>query len=470
MAETLRTGVVVIGGGPGGYAAAFRAADLGLSVALVEAEERLGGACLLRGCIPSKALLHVAGLIAEAREAERWGVAFSTPKVDLSALRQFKDGVIGKMVGGLAGLARQRKVRHIVGRAAFESSSKARIEGSDEVSGVEFEHAIVATGSRPATIPLFDIGSPRVMDSTTALDLPEVPARLLVVGGGYIGLELGTVYAELGSRVSVVEATDGILPGADRDLVRPLQSRLEGRFAGIHLKTSVKHLEDGGNGLTVTFEGAVADKVQDFDRLLVSIGRRPNTERLGLENTGVQVSARGFIEVDRQQRTADPRIFAIGDAAGGGLAHAASHQGRVAAEVLAGEAASFDQAVPAVVFTDPEIAWVGLTETEAARRGKRVEVARCPWAAVGRTATLGRSDGLTKLVVEPFTHRILGVGIVGPGAGELIGEGALAVETAAVVEDIAGTIHTHPTLSESIGIAAEIYLGAATDVYLPRRK
>jgi len=467
---THKTQLLVIGGGPGGYAAAFRAADLGLNVTIVDDDERLGGTCLIRGCIPSKALLHLAAVISETREAEHHGLKFAPPEIDLDAVRAFKDGVIGKLTGGLAGLTKQRKVTHIQGRASFGSSQRVIVTGSTEFDSVEYDYAIVATGSRPASIPLFDIGSDRILNSTSALEIPDIPETLLVVGGGYIGLELGLVYAELGSKVTVVEMTEGLLPGADRDLVAPLEKRLSGIFENIHLKTAVRKVEAGDNNLTVTVDGADGLVEQTYDKLLLSIGRRPNSENLGLENTSVVVDERGFIEADNQQRTADSHIFAIGDVAGGGLAHQAAHQAKVAAEVLAGHPSAFDKVVPAVVFTNPEVAWVGLTETEAAAQKKVVEVAKFPWAASGRAMTLGRTDGVTKLIVEPITNRILGVGIVGPGAGELIAEATLAVEMAAVATDLAETIHAHPTLSESVGIAAEIFEGTATDLYMPKRK
>lgn len=467
---THKTQLLVIGGGPGGYAAAFRAADLGLTVTIVDDDDRLGGTCLIRGCIPSKALLHLAAVISETREAGNHGLKFAPPEIDIDGIRSFKDGVIDKLTGGLAGLARQRKVTHIKGRASFGSSQRVVVTGSNEYDSVEYDYAIIATGSRPASIPLFEIGSDRVLNSTTALELADIPETLLVVGGGYIGLELGLVYAELGSKVTVVEMTEGLLPGADRDLVAPLQKRLSGIFENILLKTAVRKVEAAKDALTVTVDGEDGLEEQTYDKVLISIGRKPNSEGLGLENTGVVVDDRGFIEADDQQKTADSRIFAIGDVAGGGLAHQAAHQGKVAAEVLAGEPAVFDKVVPAVVFTNPEVAWVGLTETKAAEIKKNVEVAKFPWAASGRAMTLGRSDGLTKVIVEPITKRVLGVGIVGPGAGELIAEATLAVEMAAVITDLADTIHPHPTLSESVGIAAEIFEGTATDLYMPKRK
>ena len=473
MAEkTRKTDILIIGGGPGGYTAAFRAADLGKEVTLVENDERLGGACLLRGCIPSKALLHVAGLIAESREARAWGVTFQDPKIDLNALRKWKDRVVSLLTTGLNGLARKRNVTRVRGRAIFETPQRVRVEGHDDVSRIEFNHAILATGSRPATVPGLDVDSPRILDSTSALALEKIPKTLLVIGGGYIGLELGTVYAALGAKVTVVEMTDGLLPGADRDLVKPLRDRVGKAFDAIYLNTKVTGVKEIKTGISVSFEGSVEKSRRTFDRVLISVGRRPNSQDIGLEHTGVEIDRRGFVTVDAQQRTADERILAIGDVAGEpGLAHKAAHEGKIAAEVLAGEHAAFDSsAIPAVVFTDPEVAWCGLTEMQAQRDGRKIEVARFPWAASGRAATLGRRDGLTKLIVEPHTGRVLGVGIVGTGAGELISEGVLAVEMAAVAQDLALSIHPHPTLSESLGIAAEIHLGAATDLYIPKKK
>ncbi len=465
--ETHRADVLVIGGGPGGYTAAFRAADLGMRVALVEADERPGGVCLQRGCIPSKALLHAARLIAEAREAKAWGLSFQRPKIDLDALRGWKDGIVSRHVNGLMDLCKRRGVALIRGRAVFEDSGSVRVEGGPRVA---FGHAILATGSRPATVPGLDLQSPRVMDSTSALRLEEVPKTLLVVGGGYIGLELGTVYAELGSRVTVVELTDGLLPGADRDLVRPLSARVEKIFEAIHLNTKVAGMREAGGGIAVGFERDGQKTEQAFDRALVAVGRRPNSAGIGLERTKAEVDRRGMALVDAQQRTRDERILAIGDVAGEPmLAHKAAHEGKVAAEALAGEPAASDGVVPAVVFTDPEIAWCGLTETEARRRGVEVKVARFPWAASGRASTLGRNEGMTKLVIDPQTERVLGVGVVGAGAGELIAEGALAVEMAAVARDLALSIHPHPTLSETLGGAAEVFLGTVTDLYMKRK-
>ena len=465
--------VVVLGGGPGGYAAAFLAADLGIQVAMVERDERLGGTCLLRGCIPSKALLHVGRVISEAREMGEWGVRFSAPTLDVAALRARKDKVISALTGGLAQLARRRNVSMVHGVARFVNSTTLEVAPSTAGGAsqrITFDHCILASGSRPARIPAFDIGSPRVMDSTGALELADVPESLLVVGGGYIGLEMGTVYAELGSKVAVVELTDTLLPGADRDLVKPLQKRLEGLFESIMLRTKVVKLEDVGTAVRVSFEGPDGPMTREFSRVLVAVGRRPNSDGLGLENTKVVVNAKGFVEVDGQQRTADPHILAIGDVCGEPmLAHRASHQGKVAVEALHGEPALFaPRAIPAVVFTDPEIAWAGLTEHEAASTGRVVEVSKYPWAASGRAHALGRTDGLTKMLVDPETDTVLGVGIVGPGAGELIAEGVLAIEMGCSARDLMEAIHPHPTLGETMAFSAENYFGVATEIFRPR--
>jgi dihydrolipoamide dehydrogenase len=471
----MNTQVCVLGAGPGGYSAAFLAADLGLQVTLVDIEARLGGVCLLRGCIPSKALLHVAKIIAEAKHLGEWGVAFPQPAIDLNAVRARKEKVIAMLTGGLKQLSAKRKVNVVRARAMFENSQTLKLEPVDGTpladDRITFEHCIVATGSSPIRIPAFDLPTHRVMDSTGALELPDVPESLLVVGGGYIGLEMAVVYASLGSKVSVVEMTDGLLPGADRDLVRPLQKRLQGSFQAIYLNAKVASLVDRGDSIEVTFEGDVPEKIQRFSRVLLSVGRRPNSANLGLEKTGVQVDERGYIKVDAQRRTADPRILAIGDVTGQPmLAHKASHEGKVAAETLAGKSASFvPKAIPAVVFTDPEIAWAGMTETEAKSRGIAVEVAQFPWAASGRAHAVGRPEGLTKWIIDPQTQRVIGCGIVGLDAGDLIGEAVLAIERGCAASDIAGAIHPHPTLTETLGGAAEIHLGIATDIYRPKR-
>jgi dihydrolipoamide dehydrogenase len=468
------TQLAIVGAGPGGYAAAFRAADLGVRVTLLEMDPRLGGCCLLRGCIPSKALLHVAKTMAEAKRLADWGVAYTDPTVDLDAMRTRKEQVIDTLAGGLKQLGAKRNVRTIHARATFQDSQTLRLEpaGGEPLDDdrLRYEHCIVATGSSPT--PLLDLGSQRMMDSTGALDLPDVPESLLIVGGGYIGLELGTVYAALGSRVSVVELTDGLLPGVDRDLVRPLHKRLEQDFAAIYLRSKVVYNDPKDGFVEVKFEGEAPEPLQRFGRVLVSIGRRPNSGGLGLENTKVETDGRGFVLADNQQRTADPHILAIGDVAGQPmLAHKASHQGKVAVEALLGEPAVFEpRAIPAVVFTDPEIAWAGLTETEAKQQGRRVEVARFPWGASGRAQAVGRTEGMTKWLIDPESDRLLGCGIVGPGAGELIAEAVLAIEMGAAVRDLTDSIHPHPTLSETLAGAAEAYLGTVTDLYRPKRK
>lgn len=471
--DITQTELVVIGGGPGGYPAAFAAADHGIQVTLVNAEPKPGGVCLHRGCIPSKALLHVAKLINETRESGHWGVTFSPPTIDLDKLRAFKDEVIGKLTGGVTDLCKRRGVNVVVARASFLNSSTLELKHADgHTSQLQFQRAVIATGSSPAMPAIFGKDDPRVMDSTGALALESIPPRLLVIGGGYIGLEMGSVYAALGSKVVVVEMTTGLLPGADRELVRPLQKRLEASFESIRLNTKVESLDVQPAGIVAKLTGEDGvTRDETFDKVLVSIGRRPNSQNLGLENTHAEIDEKGFIKVDAQRRTGDAAIFAIGDVAGEPmLAHKATREAKVVAEVLAGEPASFDNvAIPAVVFTDPEIAWCGLTETQAKAEGREVTVVRFPWAASGRAQTLARTEGLTKLLIDPKTTRVLGVGIVGPGAGELIGEAALAVETAAVARDLADTIHAHPTLSETLMEAAEATIGQATHMFRPKK-
>jgi dihydrolipoamide dehydrogenase len=467
--------VVVIGAGPGGYAAAFYAADLGMKVSLVDPAENPGGVCLYRGCIPSKALLHVAKLVEEAKHAEAWGVKFGAPAIDLNRLRGFKEKVVNQLTGGLGQLSKQRRISYVRGTAAFRDSHMLEITAADgKKSTLGFDYAVIATGSRPATVPGISVDSPRLMDSTGALELPDIPKSLLVVGGGYIGLELGSVYAALGTKVTVVEMTPGLLPGADRDLVNILAKRIDKICEAVLLNTKVVSMKEAGQGIAVMFEGeGLGDrpKEQTFDRVLVSIGRRPNGTVPGLDKTRVKVNERGYIEVDEKLQTAEPSIYAIGDVVGEPmLAHKASHEGRVAIEAIAGEKVAFEPlAIPAVVFTDPELAWAGLTEGDAQKQGRRVTVARFPWAASGRSLTLDRTDGLTKLLIDPETNRILGVGIVGPGAGELIAEGALAIEMGANATDLKMTIHPHPTLSETLMESAEVFFGHATHVYRPKR-
>jgi len=470
--------LVVLGGGPGGYAAAFLAADEGLEVTIVEADSRLGGTCLLRGCIPSKALLHVARVISEAEElTEGWGVEFQKPTVNIDKVRARKEKVIETLSGGLKQLAKRRKVTVIHAHGVFENSTTLRLEGDDpsipEDRKLTFDYCILATGSTPAMPPAFNVGSDRVMDSTGALELKDVPESLLVIGGGYIGLEMGTVYANLGSKVSVVELMDGLLMGADRDLVKPLHKHLEHLFEKrIYLNTKVGSVGLRGDKVEVAFEGPGKFGTEQYDRVLVSVGRRPNSRGFGLENTQVKIDAKGFVEIDKSQRTADPHILAIGDVAGEPmLAHKASHEGRVAVEVVLGKPVTFDKAaIPAVVFTDPEIAWAGLTQDQAAKEGRQVEVAVYPWAASGRAQALGRTEGLTKWLIDPVTERVLGCGIVGPGAGELISEAVLAIEMGCEARDISETVHPHPTLGETLMNASETFFGTATEIYKPKRQ
>jgi dihydrolipoyl dehydrogenase len=470
MADSVQ--VVVLGAGPGGYAAAFYAADLGMQVALVDEEKNPGGVCLYRGCIPSKALLHVAKVIDEAKHAGNWGVTFTEPKIDVDKLRAYKQGVVDKLTAGVGSVARMRKVRFVQGRGTLTGPKSMTVAGPGGTVDLQFENLILATGSHPTKIPTLSLDSPRMMDSTSGLELPDVPGSLLVIGGGYIGLELGSVYATLGSKVSVVEMTPGLLPGADRDLVSVLEKRLKKLFASIMLNTRVVKVAEEPKGIRVTFEGDVPEKEQVFDRVLVAVGRRPNSKIPGLEATRVRIDPKGFVEVDGQRRTAEPNIFAIGDVAGEPmLAHKASHEARVAVEAIAGHKAVFEpQAIPAVVFTDPEIAWCGLTEAQAQAEQIEIEVAKFPWGALSRAITVDRPEGLTKLVLEAKTGRVLGVGIAGSGAGELIAEGALAIEMGATAEDMKLVIHPHPTLSESVMEAAEVFFGQSTHVYKPKRK
>jgi dihydrolipoamide dehydrogenase len=473
MTESQSHSIAVIGAGPGGYAAAFLAADLGMTVTLIDPEVNPGGVCLYRGCIPSKALLHVAKLIEESHDSKNWGIEFAAPKIDLARLRSWKEGVVKKLTGGLGILSKQRKVRYVQGRAGFENSTTVRVTKADgSTQTLSFDRTILATGSRPAIVPTLKLDTPRMMDSTGALNLEDVPGTLLVVGGGYIGLELGSVYAALGTRVTVVEMLSGLLPGADRDLVAPLHKRLEKMFDAILLNTTVASVKDVGNGIRAALkaqDGKEQEKV--FDRVLVSVGRKPNSEIPGLEKTQVKVGPRGFIQVNKQLQTDDPAIYAIGDVVGEPmLAHKASHEGRTAVESIAGHKVAFEpNAIPAVVFTDPEVAWAGLTETQAQKENREITVAKFPWAASGRAITLDRPEGLTKLIIDPKSERVLGVGIVGVGAGEMIAEGVLAIEMAALAGDLELTIHPHPTLSETIMESAEVFYGTSTDLYRPKR-
>ena len=462
--------VAIIGGGPGGYGAAFLAADLGMQVTLIDPEKNPGGVCLYRGCIPSKALLHVAATIEEAKHVSNMGIDFGAPKIDLARLRTFKENVVNKLTGGLGQIAKMRKVTYVQGTASFVNSNTLKVEktagGSENLT---FDKIVIATGSRPAVIPTFP-KSQRVWDSNGALNLPEIPKSLLVVGGGYIGLELGSVYAALGSKVSVVEMLSGLLPGADRDLVLPLHKRLEKQFEAIMVNTKVASMKEEKNGVKVTFDGDVKEKERTYDYVLVSVGRTPNSQVPGLENTKVQLEGK-FIKINKQLQTTDPSIYAIGDVAGEPmLAHKATHEGRAAVEHIAGHKVSFEPyAIPAVVFTDPEIAWAGLTQTQAEKEGREVSIAKFPWAASGRAVTLDRTEGLTKLIVDPKSERVLGIGLTGPGVGDMIAEGVLAIEMGATAKDIELTIHPHPTLSETIMEAAEVFYGTSKDVYRPKR-
>ena len=470
MADT--TSLVVLGAGPGGHAAAFLAADLGMSVTLIDEEINPGGVCTYRGCIPSKALLHVAKLLAEAQHASQWGIDFGEPKIDVDRLRAFKQGVVDRLTGGLGQLTRQRKITYVQGRATFVDANTLKValtKGGEQ--DIRFEKLIIATGSRPSTLPNVNISKERLLDSTGALEMKSVPKSMLVIGGGYIGLELGTVYAALGTEVSVVEMLDRLLPGADRDLVNVLGKRVRKICKQVLLSTKVAGMDEKADGVHVTFEGEVEPKTQVFDQVLVSIGRRPNGNVPGIERTGVEVTARGFITVDPQRRTTVPHIYAIGDVAGDPmLAHKATYDAKIAVEHIAGHKVAFEPAaIPAVVFTDPELAWCGLTEAEAQERGIKVEIAKFPWGASGRATTVDRNDGLTKLIIEPGTERVLGVGIVGVNAGELIAEGVLAVEMAATASDLKMTIHAHPTLGETVMESAEVYFGTATNFYKPRK-
>jgi len=467
----LHAEVLVLGSGPGGYTAAFRAADLGKQVVLVERYATLGGVCLNVGCIPSKALLHAAKVITEAEEMSESGVSFGKPKVDLDKLRAWKESVVGKLTKGLAGLAKQRKVTVVQGVGKFDSPNSLVVEGDKGKQRISFDHCIIAAGSSVARIPGFPYDDPRLIDSTGALALQDIPKRLLVIGGGIIGLEMACVYDALGSKVTVVELMDGLIPGADRDIVKPLEKRIKDRYEAIYLKTKVSKLEAKKDGLYATFEGPGAPAPQRYDRVLLAVGRRPNGREIGAENAGVLVNERGFIPVDKQQRTNVPHIYAIGDIVSDPmLAHKATHEGKVAAEVIAGHKAAFDAlTIPSVAYTDPEVAWMGLTEEQAKRDGIAYEKASFPWAASGRALSIGREDGLTKLLYDPQTKRILGAGIVGVNAGELLAEMVLALEMGADMEDIALTIHAHPTLSETPGFAAEVALGTITDIYAPKK-
>jgi dihydrolipoamide dehydrogenase len=467
----LHAQVVVLGSGPGGYTAAFRAADLGMQTVLIERYPVLGGVCLNVGCIPSKALLHAARVIAEAEEMGHFGLSFGNPKIDLDKLREWKVGVVEKSIRGLAGLAKQRKVTVVQGVGTFTSPRMIEAKTSDGVKKVSFDHAIIAAGSQSARIPGLPYDDPRLMDSTAALEMKDIPKRLLVIGGGIIGLEMACVYDALGAKVTVVELLDGLIPGADRDLIRPLHKRIEKRYEGVYLKTKVTRLDAQKDGLKATFEGENAPAPQIYDRVLLAVGRRPNGKAVAAQAAGVTVDERGFIPVDKQLRTNVPHIFAIGDIVGEPmLAHKASYEGKIAAEVISGHKAAFDaRTIPSVAYTDPEISWMGLTETQAKAQGIEIEKASFPWAASGRARAMARDEGMTKLILDKKTRRLLGAGIVGPNAGELIAEAVLALELGADAADIALTIHSHPTLSETVMFAAEIAEGSITDLYMPKK-
>ena len=469
--EPTKTDIVVVGAGPGGYAAAFYAADLGKKVILVEADRKLGGVCLNRGCIPSKALLYATHTLSLAKESEHRGITFQTPNVDLAKLRAWKDGVLAKLSGGVAQLAKMRGVEVWNGRGYFEDSTTLRVETEEGQKFINFDQAIIATGSKSALPKAWDLGNPRIMTSRGALEVEEIPENLLVIGGGYIGMELGTVYAALGSKITLVEALDGILMGADADLARPIVAYAKKNFKEVRLKTKVGKMSTQGKQIKVEMEVEGQKKEELYDRVLVAVGRVPNCENIGLENTKVTRDEKGFVKINEKQQTDDPSIYAIGDVAGGVmLAHKASREARVAVEVILGESSAFtDVVIPAVVFTDPELAWCGLTEAEAKQKGINVEIAKFPWAASGRALTFDRPDGLTKLIIDPETERILGVGIVGAGAGELIAEGVLAIEAGLTAKDLALSVHPHPTLSETMMEAAEVFYGHPTHTFVKKK-
>lgn len=480
MADKIDVDVVVLGAGPGGYAAAFLAADRGMQVAMVDLGVKPGGTCLHVGCIPSKALLHAAHVVAAAHDAAAFGINFPAPKIDVSALRAKKEKIIDAHASHLLELCKRRNVTYVTGRGVFRGPQSLQVdkgalphaEREAYVTTVNFKHAIIATGSSPTRLSNLNLESPRVLDSTSALKLENVPASLLVIGGGYIGLEMGTVYASLGSKVTCVELTGSLLPGVDADLVRPLANRLKTLFAQIHLNTKVAKIAEVKDGIRATFEGETPEKEQTFEKIMVSVGRRPNSGNLGLDKAGVEVDEKGFIKVDQQRRTSNSNVFAIGDVAGEPmLAHKAAHEGKLAVQVIAGEPMVWEpRAIPAIVFTDPEIAWCGLTETEAKKQNREVTVARFHWAASGRATTLGRTDGVTKLIVDPKSDRLLGVGLTGAGAGELISEGVVAIEMGATAKDLAMCIHPHPTLTETLSEAAESLHGLASHIYVNRKK
>lgn len=470
--ETIKTEIIVVGAGPGGYAAAFYAADRGKKVTLVERDNVLGGVCLNRGCIPSKALLHAAKLITETRDFAKHGIEFGQPKIDLDKLREWKNSILARLSSGVSMLARRRNVEVVHGRGYFEDSKTLRVETNEGQKFYTYDHAVIAVGSYPAIPKAFDLGNPRIMTSTEALEIQDIPETLLVIGGGYIGMELGTVYSTLGSKVVVAEALDSILSGADPDLAKPVAMQAKKNFHEIRVKANVKEMATAGKKIRVIMEHEGQIKDELYDKVLVAVGRKPNNVDLGLENTLVQLDEKGFIKVNEYQQTDDPYIYAIGDIVGGAmLAHKATKEGRIAVEVITGERSAFeDIIIPAVVFTEPELAWCGLTEAEAKQKGIPVEVSKFPWSASGRAMTFDKPEGMTKLIVEPESERILGIGIVGHGAGELIAEGVVLIEMGATVRDLAECVHPHPTLSETLMEAAEAYYGYATHIYSKVKK
>jgi len=467
----MHTEVLILGGGPGGYTAAFRAADLGKQVTLVERYPVIGGVCLNVGCIPSKALLHLAHIIHEAEEVESHGISFGKPKIDLDKIRAWKEGVSKALNTGLAGLAKQRNIKIVQGLGSFESANSLLVEGDDGKQVITFDDVIIAAGSQATKIPVFPNDDPRLWDSTDALNLTEIPKKLLIVGGGIIGLEMATVYHALGSEISVVELMDQIIPGCDSDLVRPLHKRIKKQYKNIWLETKVEAIKPLKSGLKVSFSGDKAPESETFDAVLVAVGRRPNGLKIGADKAGIEVNEMGFIPVNAQQQTNVDHIYAIGDIVGNPmLAHKAAHEGKVAAEVISGEKAAFDAlTIPAVAYTDPEVTWMGLTENEAKKQGIEYDKGAFPWAASGRSLSLGRNEGLTKVICEKETGRVLGAGMVGPNAGELIAEAVLALEMGADAEDIGLTIHPHPSLSETFAFAAEVVTGSITDLYIKKR-
>jgi dihydrolipoamide dehydrogenase len=466
---TIETDLLVLGGGPGGYSAAFLAADRDIKTVLVDALPKPGGTCLHMGCIPSKALLHAAHVIHGAQDAAQFGIKFAKPEINIDVLRGKKDKIIDMMASHLLDLCKKRGITHVAGHGTFTGPNALQVDNGPTV---QFKRCIIATGSIPAKIPTFEIGSPHVLDSTSALKLETVPKSLLVVGGGYIGLEMGTVYAGLGSAVTVVELLPNLLTGADPDLVQPLHARLKALFKAIYLTTKVTKIADTGKGITVTFEGDAAEKDATFEKVLVSVGRRPNSANIGLDKAGVELDAKGFVKIDAQRRTNVPHIFAIGDIAGEPmLAHKAAHEGKLAVQIMAGENVVWDKrCIPAVVFTDPEIAWAGVTETEAKKQNLGIKVGKFRWGASGRATTLGRSDGLTKVIADVKTDRVLGIGLVGPGAGELVAEAVVSIEMGATAKDLAMSVHPHPTLTETLSEAAESLHGLSSHLYMAKKK